>query len=132
LVDVFFASLALGLCLDLAFPLRGLALSRWFRWTNNGLLYLLNGLITRLVVPGGLLALAYWVDERQLGALHQVDLPLWLEVVIGVFSWISPPMACIVLPTDMLRYGACTGCITRISTWTLPPICATTRWSGSW
>lgn len=81
---VLLGSLAIGLVLDALVPLRAPTLPRWFRWTNNGLLFVINGLVSRLVVPGGVLAVATWAAAAQWGALHQVALPAASEVVLGV------------------------------------------------
>jgi len=81
---VFLASLAASLLLGLLWPLREPALSRGFRWANNGLLFLINGLLVRLLVPGGLLAVAYWAQQQSWGLLHLLAPPPWLAVGLGV------------------------------------------------
>jgi sterol desaturase/sphingolipid hydroxylase (fatty acid hydroxylase superfamily) len=77
-------SLTVGLLIDAVAPLRRPGMPRWFRWINNGVLFLINGLVTRLIVPGGLLAIATWTMTRQWGVLNQATLPGWLELLLGV------------------------------------------------
>lgn len=80
----FVASLAVSMALDLLLPLRALAGRRRFRWLNNGLLFLIDGVISRLAVPGGLVAVAYWAGEAHLGLLAWLPAPSWLGPVAGV------------------------------------------------
>lgn len=80
------AGLVTSLVLDLLLRMRPPTLQRWFRWINNGLLFLINGVLGWLLLPGGLLAVAYWTAERQWGLLQLVQMPSWLEFVLGMLA----------------------------------------------
>lgn len=54
--------------------------SRWMRWRRHLGLALLNGIMLRIVAPGGAMAAAIWAAEQNSGLFHQVSLP-------GVAQW---------------------------------------------
>lgn len=84
LIWVLIICVALGLLLDSLLPLRALQQQRRHRWTTNAILYLSGGLLTRLLLPGGSLVVAYWAERHGVGLLHVLALPDWVALVAGV------------------------------------------------
>lgn len=50
--------------------------SRWLRWRRHLGLALLNGIMLRIVAPGGAMAAAVWAAEQNNGLFHQISLPV--------------------------------------------------------
>lgn len=82
-LTVFFLVLAVMLGWELATPKRQPRHTRWQRWPANLGIVAIDTLITRLLVPTGLVGAALWAQQQQLGLFNNVGLPLWLEVVIS-------------------------------------------------
>ena len=74
------------------------------RWINNLSITLLNTLITRLAIPLAAVTMAAIAQQQNLGLLNQVNLPVWLLIIIAVVIM-------------YLFYGDCTACTTQ--TWIL-------------
>ena len=81
---LFFAS-SLGLLagFEIAFPRRFLG-ARLARWRTNFLLGVANMFLLRVVLPGGLVALAYTGYGG--GVLSWLELPLWVEIFICLIT----------------------------------------------
>lgn len=88
LLWVFACCLLVGLSLDLLVPLRRNGASRWYQRLNNVVLMLINHLLSRLLIPGGLVAVAYWSSAQQLGLLTMMQAPGWLMLLAGVL-WLD-------------------------------------------
>ncbi len=63
---------------------RKLTLKRPWRWSGNIGLVVLNGLLVRLLVPMTTVGAAVYAQTQGWGLLNIVDLPMWLEVAIGI------------------------------------------------
>ncbi|MEE8424716.1 MAG: sterol desaturase family protein [Elusimicrobiota bacterium] len=70
--------------LELLFPKRKPAFSRLKRWPSNLGVVALNGLFLRVLVPWLAVDAALWADWRDIGLLHAVEMPFWLEIVLAV------------------------------------------------
>ncbi len=55
-----------------------------WRRSNNMLLVISNALMLKVFVPVGSVALAFHAEQQSWGLLNQVDLPLWLKIIIAV------------------------------------------------
>ena len=82
----FFGIFALVAIWELLAPRRALTASKTVRWFSNWGLILLNPLVARLVIPIVPMALALRFQERGVGLLNALDLPYWLEVMLGVVA----------------------------------------------
>ena len=78
---VFAASLGLLAVFEIAFPRRFLG-ARLARWRTNFLLGGANMFLLRVVLPGGLVALAYTGYGG--GVFGWLELPLWVEIFISL------------------------------------------------
>ena len=78
---VFAASLGLLAVFEIAFPRRFLG-ARLARWRTNFLLGGANLFLLRVVLPGGLVALAY--TGYGSGVFGWLELPLWVEIFISL------------------------------------------------
>ncbi|MCF6219273.1 MAG: sterol desaturase family protein [Gammaproteobacteria bacterium] len=65
-------------------PRRPALPGRVWRRTNNLLLLFFNALLLKLIMPFGAVALAFYVQQQQWGLLNQIQLPLWLSLLIAV------------------------------------------------
>jgi sterol desaturase/sphingolipid hydroxylase (fatty acid hydroxylase superfamily) len=80
----FFSAFAVvALCENLS-PRRALTTPKVARWSTNLGIIALNPISVRLVFPVLPVGMALLASERQWGLLNNVDLPHWVEVVIGV------------------------------------------------
>jgi len=83
-LGVFFGIFALVVIWELLAPRRSLNTSKIVRWFNNLGITFLNPVVVRLVFPILAVGMALLAQERSWGLLNSVDLPYWLEVVVGV------------------------------------------------
>lgn len=67
-------------------PRRTLTASKANRWAANLVIVGLNPLSVRLVFPFLPVGLAFLANERHWGLLNNIDLPYWLEVVLGAIA----------------------------------------------
>lgn len=58
--------------------------SKGVRWLNNLGIVLLDVLVVRLAVPLTIVAVAAVAQQQNLGLLHNVQMPVWLSIVIAV------------------------------------------------
>jgi len=65
-------------------PRRALSVSRVWRWTSNLGIVALNTALVRLLLPTTAVALALTAGSQGWGVLHQLALPVWLEIVVAV------------------------------------------------
>ena len=82
----FFGIFVLVAFCEILAPRRALTTSKASRWFANLAILGLNPLSVRLVFPVLPFAMALLATERQWGLLNNLDLPHWLEVVIGVIA----------------------------------------------
>ena len=80
----FFGIFAVVALAELALPRRRLTRPRWLRWYANIGIVFLNTAASRLAIPLAPVGLAALAAERGWGVLNQVDLPLWLEILVAV------------------------------------------------
>ena len=69
---------------EAAAPCRPRSLGRLMRWPSNLGIVALNTVVIRLLFPVAAVGLAVQVSGAGWGLLNQVDLPLWLEVILAV------------------------------------------------
>ncbi len=65
-------------------PRRALSLTRWLRWTNNLGLVGFNTLSVMLFMPLVAVDVAMLIEQSNLGVMHWLGLPLWLNIFIAV------------------------------------------------
>ena len=82
----FFGVFVLVAVFEIAAPRRALTVSKARRWTHNLAILALNPLLVRLVFPIFPVGMAVLAGERKWGLLNNIDLPYWIEVVIGVVA----------------------------------------------
>lgn len=78
---VVFAAVALW---ELAVPRRRLNVRKPLRWASNLGLVALNTVAVRLIVPMGAVGMALLAEERGWGLFHQLAVPSWAGVLLGV------------------------------------------------
>jgi sterol desaturase/sphingolipid hydroxylase (fatty acid hydroxylase superfamily) len=79
----FLGTFALIAVLEILRPRRTLTASKQGRWFANLAIIALNPLSVRLVFPIVPVGMALAAQERSWGLFNNVDLPYWLEVVVG-------------------------------------------------
>lgn len=77
-------SIALLLALEVVIPRSGARPERFRRWIANGALGLIAYGLGRLVAGTSLVALALWAQQRGIGLLNVLALPVWLETMIAI------------------------------------------------
>ncbi len=80
----FLGTFALVAVMEILSPRRTLTVSRKGRWFANLVIIALNPLSVRLVFPVVPVGMALIAQERQWGLLNNLELPYWIEVVVGV------------------------------------------------
>jgi sterol desaturase/sphingolipid hydroxylase (fatty acid hydroxylase superfamily) len=84
----FFGGVLLVMSLwEVVAPLRQLTVRKGPRWASNFGLVAINVVLARLLVPITAVAGAVVAQSHQWGLLHQVDWPLWVEVVLAVLAF---------------------------------------------
>jgi sterol desaturase/sphingolipid hydroxylase (fatty acid hydroxylase superfamily) len=81
----FFGMLLLVALAELLFPRRprrGTAV----RWINNFGLVLVNTLVVRLLLPLGAVGVAIFAEDRGMGLLNQLPVPVWLAAPLAVIA----------------------------------------------
>ncbi len=81
---LFGAGLIFFLAMELIRPYRPATVGKSGRWFINLGLTGFNSLVLAFVVAQGVLAMAVYVSQNQLGFLNNVGGPYWLKVVVGV------------------------------------------------
>lgn len=69
---------------ELLAPRRILSVSKSVRWVNNLGLFVLNGIVLRLLFPAAAVGLAISVADMGWGLFNLLDLPFWFEVTAAV------------------------------------------------
>jgi len=82
-VGVFFLVLLIMAAAEAAAPRRKLRFGRQ-RWTANLGIVVLNGLIVRLLLPGGAVAVAWWADAHHVGLLHLFGWTGGLAIIVAI------------------------------------------------
>src|SRR5690554_3194302 len=83
-LSVFLGMLLLMVLWEFAAPKRTARYGRTQRWPANLAIVVIDSLVVRLLLPAGLVGIALIVAERNIGLLHQVILPNWLDILIAV------------------------------------------------
>ncbi|MGI9316513.1 MAG: sterol desaturase family protein [bacterium] len=81
-LSAFFMVLILLICLEFVFPRRRLILPRLHRWISNIGISLINTAFVKLVFPFAGLSAAILAQQKQWGLLNQVEMPLWMGVIL--------------------------------------------------
>ncbi|MES0875413.1 sterol desaturase family protein [Sinimarinibacterium thermocellulolyticum] len=90
---LFLGLAALLIAAEAAWPRRRPAPPRGERWCANVGLVVIDSLLLRLLTGAGAVGVAYWVEARDLGLLHALAWPRWVEFVVAL------------LALDLLIYG---------------------------
>lgn len=80
----FFGTLLIMTIWELFAPKRALTQSKTLRWSSNLGLVLINSIVWRLLVPAGVVGLALSAEGSAWGLFNQIDLPIFLEVIVCV------------------------------------------------
>jgi len=83
-LSIFFSLLSLMLLWETLSPRRAWSVSRGQRWLINLSLVLLYTLLIRLLFPVVAVGMAVYASSQGWGLLNRVDLPLWLELIVGL------------------------------------------------
>lgn len=83
---IFLAVLALMTAVELAFPHHA-DRARLPRWGGNLALFGLGIVISRLLLPMGAVGFAAYVETREWGLFHHVELPAGLEIALAVIAF---------------------------------------------
>ena len=70
--------------LELARPFRRFALPRRSRWTTNLVLYAVDTLAVRLLLPLAMVGAAVWAQDAGWGLFNMTGLPLWAEFILAI------------------------------------------------
>jgi sterol desaturase/sphingolipid hydroxylase (fatty acid hydroxylase superfamily) len=65
-------------------PRRVRTIARWYRWTNNLLLVVLNTIVLRLLFPAAAVGLAVYVDSQAWGALPFLGVTPLMTIILSV------------------------------------------------
>ena len=65
-------------------PARQSVLSRTVRWKGNLAMVILGALISKLVLPAGLVGVAFWANSETIGLFNTTDLPATFVLVASV------------------------------------------------
>lgn len=85
-LTIFLLVLALMIAWEIAQPKRQPRYSRWQRWPANLGIVAIDTLVTRLLVPAGVVGAALWAQQQGWGLFNNLSLPLWLEVVLSFIA----------------------------------------------
>ncbi len=80
---VFVLVLLLMMMAEAAAPRRRLRFGRR-RWPANLGIVAINGIVVRLLLPGGAVAAALWAEAEQFGLFHQLSWPAGIEIACAV------------------------------------------------
>ena len=69
---------------EVAMPRRERSVSRWARWPSNLGIVALNTVLVRIIMPTAAVGFTLLSAERGWGLLNQLDMPLWVAVVVSV------------------------------------------------
>ena len=83
-LGIFVGVFAAFAILESLFPRRTRNHPRARRWPANIGVSVLNQVVVRLLVPASTLVVAAHSAESQFGVLHQFELPLWVNIFIGI------------------------------------------------
>ncbi|UIP06852.1 sterol desaturase family protein [Erythrobacter sp. SDW2] len=72
--------------IELAVPFRQLSQPKPQRWVTNLVLFAIDTLAVRLLVPGAMLGAAVLAAERGWGLFHAMSVPPWLAVALTVLA----------------------------------------------
>ncbi len=80
----FFGVLGLMASWEIIAPRRPLSASKTVRWLNNLGIVLLNNFLLRWLFPIAAVGLAVLATQEQWGLLNNLDLPIWLSILVSV------------------------------------------------
>jgi sterol desaturase/sphingolipid hydroxylase (fatty acid hydroxylase superfamily) len=69
---------------ELLAPRRSLTQSKPGRWVNNIALVVVNTIVIRAVFPTAAVGVAAYAIEQQWGLLNQLDMPMWMALVLSL------------------------------------------------
>ncbi len=69
---------------ELSFPRRVLHVKKSYRWLNNMAVFVVGGVVSRLLFPAALVGVAMVAQNKQWGVFYQLALPLWISVLLSV------------------------------------------------
>ena len=80
-LTIFLSVLALMVGWEVARPKRQPRYNRWQRWPANLGIVVIDTLVTRLLVPAGVVGAALWAQQQGVGLFNMLQVPAWLAVV---------------------------------------------------
>jgi len=83
-LGVFLCVFTLMAIWELLAPRRPLTQSKPLRWLNNITLVALNTIVVRIVFPTAAVGVAAYTTGQQWGLLNQVDILIWLAILVSV------------------------------------------------
>ena len=83
-LSCFFGVLVLMASWEIVAPRRPLSVSKTVRWLNNLGIVLLNNFLLRGLFPIAAVGLAVLATQQQWGVLNNLDLPVWLGILVSV------------------------------------------------
>ncbi|WP_370401043.1 sterol desaturase family protein [Sulfitobacter sp. JB4-11] len=83
----FFSVLLVMALWEIAAPRRRVEIPRLVRWSNNLGLVVLDAFLVRLVFPVVAVGAAVVAQDNGWGLLNQIDLPVWVGVVLAVLAF---------------------------------------------
>ena len=60
---------------ETARPFRHRLVSRWFRWSNNAALLIINSVLVRFLFPAAAVGFARWAEANDIGLMNWIDGP---------------------------------------------------------
>ncbi len=79
----FLIPLLILIAVEAMWPRRTRTLARSTRWPGAVLLLSLGAGLIWLIIPTGLVGIAFWAEQERIGLSNNLDLPLWLVAVGG-------------------------------------------------
>ena len=80
----FFGVLAIIALWELATPKRNLQIGRNIRWFRNISLVIISSIAARLILPFTAASVAVYAEQKQIGLLNLLPVPLWLAVLFSI------------------------------------------------
>lgn len=85
-LTIFLSVLALMVGWEVASPKRQPRYNRWQRWPANLGIVVVDTLLTRLLVPAGVVGSALWAQQQGVGLFNVVSAPLWVAVLVSFIA----------------------------------------------
>lgn len=80
----FFSIFCIMAIAEYCFPARLAKIQRKTRWFSNVLLVFLGALAAKVILPAGLLGIAFWVEQQQLGLFNFLHIDSTVAVIVAI------------------------------------------------